>query len=37
VLLVLTPGLAIAALLGFVVIALCVASVVFERRRSRRR
>jgi hypothetical protein len=37
VLLLLTPGLAIAALLGLVIVALCVASVVFERRRSRRR
>lgn len=37
VLLILTPGVAIAALLALAVLALCVVSVVLERRRSRRR
>jgi Flp pilus assembly protein TadB len=37
VLLLATPGLAIATLLALVLIALCVLSVVLERRRSRRR
>ena len=37
VLLLLTPGVAIAALLALVVLALCVLSLVVERRRARRR